>query len=95
MLIIMPTTLLTNWQREIARFAPMLTTAIYHGGKRALSDEMPDILLTTYGVVRSDAATLKKQHWRLVAADEAQNLKIRPRHRRRLQNQFLPMRLLL
>ncbi|HBN1809660.1 TPA: helicase SNF2 [Escherichia coli] len=74
-LIIMPTTLLTNWQREIARFAPTLTTAIYHGGKRALSDEMPDILLTTYGVVRSDAATLKKQHWRLVAADEAQNLK--------------------
>lgn len=74
-LIIMPTTLLTNWQREFARFAPTLTVAVYHGGKRQLPDELPDVLLTTYGVVRSDVATLKKQRWRLVAADEAQNLK--------------------
>ena len=74
-LVVVPTTLLTNWQKEIARFAPTLTAAIYHGTKRELEQARPDVLLTTYGVVRADQAALKKMSWRMVIADEAQNIK--------------------
>ncbi len=74
-LVVVPTTLLTNWSREIAKFAPSLTSGIYHGSGRAIPQDVPDVLLTSYGVVRTDAALLKKLPWRVVVADEAQNMK--------------------
>ncbi len=74
-LVIVPTSLLTNWTKEIARFAPTLTVAIYHGTERVLEKERTDILLTTYGMVRTDLAKLKKLSWRIVIIDEAQNIK--------------------
>jgi uncharacterized Zn finger protein len=74
-LIVMPTSLLTNWQKEIARFAPDLTVDIYHGSKRSLDKNRPDILLTTYGVVRSAATEIKALSWRMLVIDEAQNIK--------------------
>ena len=79
-LVIVPTSLLTNWLHEVARFAPALSVEIYHGSQRALSDDAtgaarPDLLLTTYGVVRAESARLKGMSWRIVVVDEAQNLK--------------------
>ena len=79
-LVIVPTSLLTNWQKEVARFAPALSVEVYHGSKRALSAvaagaARPDLLLTTYGVARSESARLKALPWRIVVVDEAQNLK--------------------
>jgi len=75
-LIIVPTTLLTNWEKEIAKFAPDLKTHIYHGSNRDLKPlKDADLLITTYGVVRSEGAKLNKQKWLLVAIDEAQNIK--------------------
>ena len=78
-LIVVPTTLLTNWQKEINRFAPDLTFQIYHGTKRKLEikdTENPiDLVITTYGTVRSDADVFKKTNWYCVAIDEAQNIK--------------------
>ena len=77
-LVVVPTGLLHNWEAEVARFAPQLSTAIYHGNSRSLTDKAcsaADILLTTYGVVRSDFAELKKRKWQLVVIDEAQNIK--------------------
>lgn len=75
-LIIVPTTLLTNWQKEINKFSPMLRALIYHGPKRALKTlDDTDVLLTTYGVARTDGAKLRKFPWLLVAIDEAQNIK--------------------
>jgi len=74
-LVIVPTSLLTNWKKEIARFAPALKAGIFHGTERLLEEERPDVLLTTYGVVRSDLSKLKKLSWRIVVADEAQNIK--------------------
>ncbi len=75
-LIIVPTTLLTNWQKEIRKFAPDLTTHIYHGSNRSLEPlKEADVLITTYGVVRSETTILNKQKWLLVAIDEAQNIK--------------------
>ncbi|MDD5298821.1 MAG: SNF2-related protein [Rhodocyclaceae bacterium] len=82
-LVIVPTSLLTNWQKEIARFAPDLSVAVFHGAKRELAQHAgesgvgarPDVLLTTYGIARSEAAALKRLSWRVVVVDEAQNIK--------------------
>ncbi len=74
-LVIVPTSLLTNWSKEIARFAPDLTTGVFHGSARALESTRPDVLLSTYGVVRTDMARIKKATWRVVIIDEAQNIK--------------------
>uniref|UniRef100_E6PN57 Helicase, SNF2 family protein n=1 Tax=mine drainage metagenome TaxID=410659 RepID=E6PN57_9ZZZZ len=74
-LVVMPTSLLTNWQKEISRFAPELTVAVFHGAKRELKADRPDVLLTTYGVVRAETATLKAMAWHLLVVDEAQNIK--------------------
>ncbi len=75
-LAIVPTTLLTNWQKETARFAPSLNTAIYHGPNRDLNAvKGADLVLTSYGVARTDIAKLEKQGWLAVVIDEAQNIK--------------------
>ena len=77
-LVVVPTGLLHNWQSEVKRFAPQLTTAVYHGTARDLKDDdckNADIILSTYGVVRSDADILKKQKWQVLVIDEAQNIK--------------------
>ncbi len=74
-LVVLPTTLLTNWQKEIARFAPELQERVYHGPNRKLPKDDYDLLLTTYGVVRSDLEALKKITWAVVIIDEAQNIK--------------------
>ncbi len=74
-LVVVPTTLLTNWMREIARFAPSLRTAVYHGAGRDLNLKECDILITTYGMVRSDLSALKSKKWLVVVVDEAQNIK--------------------
>jgi SNF2 family DNA or RNA helicase/uncharacterized Zn finger protein len=74
-LVVVPTGLLTNWQAEIARFAPSLSSYIYHGATRSMEQFDADVMLTTYGVLRSDADRLKKQKWRVMIIDEAQNIK--------------------
>ncbi|MDR0218579.1 MAG: DEAD/DEAH box helicase [Enterobacteriaceae bacterium] len=74
-LIVVPTSLLTNWQKEIARFAPTISMGVFHGSKRELTHERPDVLLTTYGIVRRAVATLKTMSWRVLVVDEAQNIK--------------------
>lgn len=75
-LVIVPTSLLTNWQKEVARFAPALSVDVYHGSQRAMVvAARPDVLLTTYGVARSESARLRALQWRIVVVDEAQNLK--------------------
>ena len=75
-LIVVPTGLVTNWQSELQRFAPSLRFFTYHGLQRNLKDfKNADILLTTYGVLRSDVTKLKKLSWLAVIIDEAQNIK--------------------
>lgn len=75
-LIIVPTTLLTNWSKEIQRFAPDLKAHIYHGTNRTITPLYnADVLITTYGVVRSETAQLQKHKWLTVVIDEAQNIK--------------------
>ena len=77
-LVVVPTGLLHNWQSEVKRFAPQMTTGVYHGTARDLKDDdckNADIILSTYGVVRSDADKLKKLKWQVLVIDEAQNIK--------------------
>lgn len=74
-LVVVPTTLLTNWQKEVNRFAPGLQLHVYHGPSRKLPATGTDVLLTTYGVARSDADKLAKLKWYAMVIDEAQNIK--------------------
>lgn len=74
-LIIVPTTLITNWQKEIERFAPELLPHIYHGAKREFKTSDCDLVITSYGMLRSDASKFQKIKWEVLAIDEAQNIK--------------------
>ncbi|MFC4081042.1 DEAD/DEAH box helicase [Amycolatopsis samaneae] len=75
-LVLCPTSLLGNWEREFARFAPGVPVRRFHGGKRHLDELLPgEVVLATYGVLRRDHAALSEVDWGLVAADEAQHVK--------------------
>lgn len=74
-LIVVPTGLLSNWVTEIERFAPSLTSFVYHGTGRDIKRFRHDVMLTSYGVMRADVAALKKKNWALLVIDEAQNIK--------------------
>ncbi len=74
-LVIVPTTLLTNWVKETEKFAPTLTPMIYHGVSRKLITDGIDLVITTYGMIRSDLAKFKTRDWHAVVIDEAQNIK--------------------
>ncbi len=75
-LVVAPTGLLANWEAEIQKFAPNLKTKTYHGTKRKLekNDDF-DVLISSYGIIRSDAKNLKKRKWHSLVIDEAQNIK--------------------
>ncbi len=80
-LVVCPTSLLNNWEREAKKFLPDVRVHAFHGSRRSLDGVGPnDIVLTTYGVVRSDTETLAARSWDLVVADEAQYIK-NPRSR--------------
>ncbi|MFI1047952.1 DEAD/DEAH box helicase [Streptomyces griseoruber] len=74
-LVVCPASLLGNWQREITRFAPGVPVRRFHGPDRSLADLTGGFVLTTYGTMRSTAATLAAQPWGMVVADEAQHVK--------------------
>ena len=74
-LIIVPPTLISNWENEIKKFTPELSYYIYHGSNRTYPLEEYDIILTSYGVVRLDLDLFLDETWLLCVIDEAQNIK--------------------
>ena len=81
-LLVAPTSVLGNWQRECERFTPALSTLIHHGPSRTkgvkpfrASIRGTDIVIASFGVARLDAATLSKVGWHRLVLDEAQNIK--------------------
>ena len=80
-LLICPMSLVSNWQKEAARFAPDLRVYVHHGGTRRRADEMAaavdeaDLVITTYGTATRDLAALREIGWGRVACDEAQAIK--------------------
>ncbi|GAA2528831.1 MULTISPECIES: DEAD/DEAH box helicase [Streptomyces] len=75
-LVVCPTSLMGNWQREIERFAPGTPVRRFHGARRALDDLAGgEFVLTTYGTMRLDAPRLAEVAWGMVVTDEAQHVK--------------------
>ncbi|MDQ0829369.1 superfamily II DNA or RNA helicase [Streptomyces achromogenes] len=75
-LVVCPTSLMGNWQREIERFAPGTPVRRFHGPRRDLAEPADgEFVLTTYGTLRMDAKRLGAVPWGLVVADEAQHVK--------------------
>lgn len=75
-LIICPTSVLGNWQKEIAKFAPSLKVQTHYGSTRTKEiDLTSDVVLTTFGTAMQDIESLTEITWTSVTLDEAQNIK--------------------
>ncbi|MEU3837958.1 DEAD/DEAH box helicase [Streptomyces microflavus] len=75
-LVVCPTSLMGNWQREIERFAPGTPVRRFHGASRSLEGLVDgEFVLTTYGTMRLDAPRLAAASWGMVVTDEAQHVK--------------------
>jgi uncharacterized Zn finger protein/superfamily II DNA or RNA helicase len=73
-LVVAPTSLLSNWQRELMRFAPDLRVCLYHGSARQIVQDC-DVVITSYGLVRSCQKFWQQKSWFLMIIDEAQAIK--------------------
>ena len=80
-LVICPTSVVGNWAREIARFAPSLRVMVHHGSDRASGEEFVtqtghvDVVVSSYALARRDEETLREVAWAGVVLDEAQKIK--------------------
>nr|WP_260408039.1 DEAD/DEAH box helicase [Planomonospora venezuelensis] len=80
-LLVCPMSLLGNWQKEAAGFAPSLRVYVHHGAARAGREELAatvrehDLVLTTYGTALRDLEALAGLDWGRVVCDEAQAIK--------------------
>jgi len=77
-LIVAPTSVVTNWVREIERFAPTLTVALWHGQQRKEQQdelETADVIITSYALLRRDEEMLKELDLTYAILDEAQHIK--------------------
>lgn len=75
-LIVMPRSLLFNWQDELRKFAPQLTYYIYYANMRDLDEACRhQLVLTTYALVRNDIELLRQRTFHYVILDESQNVK--------------------
>lgn len=77
-IVICPTTLIYNWENEIKKFTPALTWQIHHGSLRTRDVEQlqsSNVIITTYGTLRSDIQVLMKINYDYIILDESQAIK--------------------
>ncbi|MBH8551908.1 DEAD/DEAH box helicase [Nostocaceae cyanobacterium CENA357] len=81
-LLIAPTSVVGNWQKEIAKFAPHLKTMVHHGSDRLqdskefkLACQQHDVIITSFTLARKDEKLLNSIEWQRLVLDEAQNIK--------------------
>ncbi|MFP4975000.1 SNF2-related protein [Paenibacillus sp. CN-4] len=80
-LIICPTSVLGNWQKELARFGPSLRVRLHYGPRRASGNAFTaalaeaDVILTSYATASLDQELLQSFTWNAICLDEAQNIK--------------------
>ncbi|MGC8514035.1 MAG: DEAD/DEAH box helicase [Acidimicrobiales bacterium] len=81
-LVVCPVSVLGNWERELARFAPSLRVLVHHGGARnagdvALAERAADVdvVVSTYSLLARDREALEGVEWARLVFDEAQQLK--------------------
>ena len=79
-LVVLPASLVFNWQLELQKFAPSLFVYPHIGPKRlkdARAMASHDVVLTTYHTARQDLVLLGKNEWRFIVLDESQQIKNR------------------
>ncbi|PLZ89248.1 ATP-dependent helicase [Fischerella muscicola CCMEE 5323] len=80
-LLICPTSVLGNWEREVKKFAPTLKVLQYHGDKRPKGKAFVevankhDLIITSYALIHRDLKSLQGISWQGIVLDEAQNIK--------------------
>ncbi|MCT3944163.1 DEAD/DEAH box helicase family protein [Elizabethkingia anophelis] len=77
-LVVLPTSLLFNWQEELAKFAPSVKVLTHYGADRQKSTadfQKYEVVLTTYGMLLSDITFLKKFRFNYIFLDESQTIK--------------------
>lgn len=77
-LVVVPTSLVWNWQRELGRFAPHLRTLVWHGGARRKLRarlESAEVVITTYALLCRDLGRFRRMRFHYVVLDEAQAIK--------------------
>lgn len=80
-LVICPTSVVGNWQREVQRFAPGMRVMVHHGGDRMAGTDFleavaqVDVVISSYALMRRDIELLRSVSWSDVILDEAQNIK--------------------
>ncbi len=77
-LIVVPTSLVYNWEREASRFTPNLKVLLYHGLDRKRHQgkfELYDLVVTSYGILRRDIEFLRSVPFTTAVLDESQNIK--------------------
>ena len=80
-LLVCPTSVLGNWEREVKKFAPELKVLQHHGDKRPKGKAFQtavknkNIVITSYSLVHRDLSSLQDVSWQIIALDEAQNVK--------------------
>ena len=80
-LLVCPTSVINNWEREVKKFAPKLKAMIHHGSQReqgktfAKTVKDKQLVITSYSLVHRDQKTLSTIDWQGIVLDEAQNIK--------------------
>ncbi len=77
-LIVVPSTLIFNWQDEFTRFAPELNIEVIYGANRSkLSVNLrnTDVFITSYGILQSDISEFKAFPFHVIVLDESQAIK--------------------
>ncbi|MEA2099722.1 MAG: DEAD/DEAH box helicase, partial [Campylobacterota bacterium] len=75
-LVVMPKSLLNNWQNELKKFNPNLSFYLYYGAGREVEEfKNHNIILTTYALVRNDIDKLRDEKFDTIILDESQNIK--------------------
>ncbi|MDZ4875292.1 MAG: RNA polymerase-associated protein RapA [Chroococcidiopsis cubana SAG 39.79] len=80
-LLVCPTSVLGNWEREVRKFAPQLKVLMYHGDKRPKGKTFEqtvtgkDLVITSYALMHRDLKTHQSVSWQGIVLDEAQNIK--------------------
>lgn len=77
-MVVCPTTLMFNWENEIRKFTPKVSYKIHHGGERIRDKkifEEHDVIITTYGTLRSDIKFMLETEFDYIVLDESQAIK--------------------